>query len=108
MFWTCFPTSRSATTGSGRARRSPGSARTTRRLDCVVANDDPSIYGPNPLQREWKWLVYGWNVRVAGPEANASPRRTRQRARYIFALPNSPTELEARLRARYPMQRSSP
>jgi hypothetical protein len=72
---------------------------------CVVADDNRSIYGPNPLQPEWKFLVAGWNVRVSelGECIPAPGDWDGSEARYyIFARPDSPIDLEALLRTHYP------
>ncbi len=80
--------------------------RTHRRDDwtCIVANDDHSIYGPNPLQPEWQFLVQGWNVRVSASGADCIPAQeeTTGPRYYVFALPDSPIDLEALLRRHYP------
>lgn len=71
---------------------------------CVVADDERSIYGPNPMQPEWSWLVQDWNVLVSGSAAQCiRARRGEAGARYyILALADPPTDLPALLRAHYP------
>ena len=71
---------------------------------CIVTNDDRSIYGPNPLQPEWRFLVEGWNVRVSGSGADCIPANEAGPGGryYLFALPDPPIDLEALLRQHYP------
>jgi hypothetical protein len=65
------------------------------------------MYGANPLQPEWKWLLHGWNVRVSetGTDCIPAPDAGNAPVHYIFALRESPTDLEALLREHYPNAR---
>ena len=83
--------------------------RAHRRSDwiCIVADDERSIYGANPLQPEWKYLLDGFNVRTSasGDDCIPAPDGGDVARYYIFALAQPPTDLEALLRRSYPEAR---
>jgi len=74
---------------------------------CLVADDQRDIYGANPLQPEWHWLVDGWNLRVADSAAGCipAPPDATGDLYYIDALPDRPSDFAAVLRAQYPTAR---
>jgi hypothetical protein len=71
---------------------------------CIIANDDLSMGGANPLQVEWKYLVHGWNVRVSAAGAECLPAADAGIGPkyYIFTVPDTPPDPAAALRAHYP------
>ncbi len=71
---------------------------------CLVADDERSMYGANPLQPEWHWLVDGWNLHVADSAADCvpAPAEATGDLHFIDALPDRPSEFEAVLRTHYP------
>ena len=76
---------------------------------CIVADDTREIYGNSPLQPEWHWLVDGWNVHVSEsadciPASEPAPGGLY----YVFARPDAPFDLEARLREHYPNAEERP
>lgn len=71
---------------------------------CVLADDDASIYGANPLLAEWKWMLHDWNVRVSPTGEDCIPSTDAGTAErfYILALKQPTTDPVALLRKTYP------
>ena len=74
-----------------------------------MADDTREIYGNSPLQPEWHWLVDGWNVRVSeSADCIPAPEAAPGGLYYVFARPDAPIDLEARLREHYPNAEERP
>jgi hypothetical protein len=71
---------------------------------CVIADDELSINGANPLQVEWKYLIHGWNVRISpsGAECIPAPDAGDGAKYYVFTRPDTPADPAALLHAHYP------
>jgi hypothetical protein len=106
LFWRLFPDQTLRTNWTWPRTEVINWVRSHRRSDwtCIVADDERSIYGANPLQPEWKFLLDGYNVRTSptGSDCIPAPEGGDQARYYIFALAQTPTDLEALLRQSYP------